>query len=311
MVKIAEEWLNSCAGCEIALLNIGDVLVDLLPSLEFVHIPVLIDKKYFGQAGEDTGNPLDIPEAVVGIVSGSVRTSEHLEVLKKMRERTQILIAMGTCATNGGIPALGNMYSLEEIKDFMYRESPTTNPGPDPDFTKYHIPSCHPTVTALDEHVKIDLKLPGCPPHPDWIAAAILSLLEGTVLKLPERSVCDTCPTQRESKKAVGDLKRVLDTPEFDPAKPIDQMRCLLEQGFMCLGPVTKAGCAGMTAASPRCIATRMPCRGCYGPVREGAIPLVDYIGALASVGYDPAKMIDRRGFLNRFNGAHGVSIKL
>jgi F420-non-reducing hydrogenase small subunit len=54
-----------------------------------------------------------------------------------------------------------------------------------------------------------------------------------------------------------------------------------------------------------------MPCRGCYGPVREGAIPLVDYIGALASVGYDPSKMIDRRGFLNRFNGAHGVSIKL
>lgn len=311
MVKIAEEWLNSCAGCEIALLNIGDVLVDLLPSLEFVHIPVLIDKKYFGQAGEDTGKPLDIPEAVVGIITGGVRNSEHLEVLKKMRERCQILIAMGTCATDGGIPALGNMYSLQEIKDFMYRESPTTNPGPDPNPAVSHIPTCLPTVTALDEHVKIDIKLPGCPPHPDWIAAAILSLLEGKALKLPERSVCDTCPTMRESKKGLGDLKRVLDTPEFDPEKPIDQMRCLLEQGFMCLGPVTKAGCAGMTGQAPRCISARMPCRGCYGPVREGAIPLVDYIGALASVGYDPSKMIDRRGFLNRFNGAHGVSIKL
>lgn len=311
MVKIAEEWLNSCSGCEIALLNIGDVLIDLLPSLEFVHIPVLIDKKYYGQAGEFTDKHLDIPEAVVGIITGSVRNSEHLEVLEKMRERCQILIAMGTCATNGGIPALGNMYTLQEIKDFMYRESPTTDPGPDPDPSVSHIPTCHPTVTALDEHVKIDIKLPGCPPHPDWIAAAILSLLEGKALKLPERSVCDTCPTIRESKKGLGDLKRILDMPEFDPEKPLDQMRCLLEQGFMCLGPVTKAGCAGMNTGAPRCISTRMPCRGCYGPVREGAIPLVDYIGALASVGYDPAKMIDRRGFLNRFNGAHGISIKL
>ncbi len=309
MVTIAEEWLNSCSGCEIALLNIGDVLVDLLPKLEFVHIPVLIDKKYFGQTGE--GKELEIPEAVVGIVTGSVRHSEHLEVLQKMRKSCQILVAMGTCATDGGIPALGNMYSLQEIKDFMYRESPTTVPGPDPDSSKYHIPTCHETVTALDEHVKVDIKLPGCPPHPDWIAAAILALLEGTPLNLPQRSVCDTCPTIRERKKGLDDIKRVLEKPEFDPNKPVDNMRCLLEQGFMCLGPVTRAGCSGMTGTAPRCISARMPCRGCYGPVRDGALPIIDYIGALASVGYDPSKMIDRRGYLSRFNGAHSVLKKL
>ncbi len=310
MVKIAEEWLNSCSGCEIAILNIGDVLVDLLPQLEFVHIPVLIDKKYYGQTGENS--KLDIPEAVVGIVSGGVRNSEHLEVLEKMRERCQILIALGTCATDGGIPALGNMYSLKEIKDFMYRESPTTDPGPDPDFKTYHIPEAFETVTALDEHVKVDIKLPGCPPHPDWITAAVLALLDGkTELKLPERSVCDTCPTIRQSKKCAGDLKRILEPPEFDPDKPVDEMRCLLEQGFMCLGPVTRAGCSGMTGTAPRCIATRVPCRGCYGPVKDGALPIIDYVGALSTVGYDPRKMIDRRGFLCRFNGAHSVLRKL
>lgn len=310
MVKIAEEWLNSCSGCEIAILNIGDVLVDLLPSLEFVHIPVLIDKKYYGQTGE--GTELDIPEAVVGIVSGGVKNEEHLEVLKKMREQTQILIALGTCATDGGIPALANMYSNQEIRDFSYRESPTTVDGPDPDYKNNHIPAMLDKCSALDEHVQVDLKLPGCPPHPDWIAAAVLSLLdEKNVLTLPEKSVCDTCPTIRERKKSMGDIKRMLETPEFDPEKPISDMRCLLEQGFMCLGPVTKAGCSGMSGTAPRCISTRVPCRGCYGPVREDRLPLVDYVGALATVGYDPARVPDRRGYLCRFSGAHGVLKKL
>jgi F420-non-reducing hydrogenase small subunit len=194
----------------------------------------------------------------------------------------------------------------------MYRESPSTEPGPDPDPDTYHIPRCFEGVTALDEHVKVDIKLPGCPPHPDWIAAAVLALLDGnTELKLPERSVCDTCPTIRERKKSMGDIKRVLETPEFDPAKGVDEMRCLLEQGFLCLGPVTRAGCSGMTGTSPRCLATRMPCRGCYGPLREDALPIVDYIGALSSVGYEAQNMPDRRGYLSRFNGAHSVLKKI
>ena len=310
MVKVAEEWLNSCSGCEIALLNIGDVLVDLLPSLEFVHIPVLIDKKYYGQTGEE--KELSIPEHVVGIVSGGVKNTEHLEVLKEMRKKSQILIALGTCATDGGIPALANMYGNDAIRDFSYRESPTTVPGPDPDTKNNHIPDMLENCDALDQHVKVDIKVPGCPPHPDWIAAAILALLDGkTELNLPQRSVCDTCPTIRESKKGLGDIKRMLETPEFDPEKPVNEMRCLLEQGFMCLGPVTRAGCSGMTGTAPRCIAARMPCRGCYGPIREESKPMMDYIGALASVGYDPARIPDRRGYLGRFSGAHGTLKKL
>ncbi|EPR36341.1 NADH ubiquinone oxidoreductase 20 kDa subunit [Desulfovibrio sp. X2] len=306
MARIIEEWLNSCSGCEIAILNIGDVLVDLLPSLQFVHIPVLIDKKYYGQTGE--GKTLEIPEADVAIVSGGVKNEEHLEVLEMCRKRANILVALGTCATDGGIPALGNMYGNQAIRDFSYRESPTTVPGPDPDTETYHIPAMLENCGALDDHVKVDIKLPGCPPHPDWIAAAVLALLDGKPenLKLPERSVCDTCPTIRERKKG-GELKRMLQTPEFDPEKPVSEMRCLLEQGFMCLGPVTRAGCSGLKGEAPRCISTRMPCRGCYGPIKEDSKPLMDYVGALASVGYDPARMLDRKGFLCRFNGAHGV----
>jgi F420-non-reducing hydrogenase small subunit len=311
MVKIAEEWLNSCSGCEIAILNIGDALVDLLPQLEFTHIPVLIDKKYYGQTGEE--KELSIPKSVVGIVSGGVKNEEHLEVLQAMRESCDILVALGTCATDGGIPALLNMYSNEDLCQFYYHDSPTTDDiGVRPNPDKYHIPHMLDTCSALDEHVTVDIKLPGCPPHPEWIAAAILALLDGkTEFAMPERSVCDVCPTQRERKKAKGDLKRMLETPEFDAEKPVSDMRCLLEQGFMCLGPVTKAGCGGMQARTPRCLATRMPCRGCFGPIRDSALPLIDYVGALASVGYEPAKMPDRRGFLGRFAGGHGVLKKL
>jgi F420-non-reducing hydrogenase small subunit len=312
MVKVAEEWLNSCSGCEIAILNIGDALIDLLPSLEFVHIPVLIDKKYYGQTGE--GKHLEIPKAVVGIVSGGVKNSEHLEVLHKMRESCDILIALGTCATDGGLPALANMYTNDEIREFSYHDSPTTvDKGVRPNPDKFNIPHMLERCTALDEHVKVDIKIPGCPPHPEWIAGAVLALLDGkTEFKLPERSVCDVCPTKRERKKSEGGvLKRMLETPEFDPEKPVSDMRCLLEQGFMCLGPVTRAGCGGMQARTPRCISARVPCRGCYGPVRESALPLIDYVGALASVGYDPAKMPDRRGFLARFSGGHGVLKKI
>ncbi len=67
MAKVAEEWLNICGGCEVAILDLGEKLLDLLPSLEFVHMPVLMDHKYFGQVGEK--NEMEIPEADVGIDS--------------------------------------------------------------------------------------------------------------------------------------------------------------------------------------------------------------------------------------------------
>ena len=84
-VKVASEWLNSCSGCEIAILNLGETLLAVLPQLEFVHIPVLMDHKYFGQTGEGDTHHLEIPPAVVGLISGGIRNQEHLEVAEAMR----------------------------------------------------------------------------------------------------------------------------------------------------------------------------------------------------------------------------------
>ena len=107
-VTTALEWLSSCSGCEIAILNIGEALVPIITEhLDIVHAPVIMDHKYYGQCGDEGAN-LDIPAAVVGIVTGGVSNAEHLEVLREMRKKCQVLIALGTCATQGGIPALMN-----------------------------------------------------------------------------------------------------------------------------------------------------------------------------------------------------------
>jgi F420-non-reducing hydrogenase small subunit len=278
-VKVAEEWLNACSGCEISILNTGDALLDLLPELNFVHIPVLIDHKYFGQTGQ--GKSIEIPEADVGIVSGGVRNEENKHILEEMRKKTKILIALGSCAAQGGIPAQANMFTKDEVFEQIFRNSPSTDAA-------------------------LDVTIPGCPPHPDWIADAITALLKGeTAWSLPERSVCDTCPVIREEKSAGGPVKRCFENLDFDPEQGLDKMRCINEQGMLCNGPVTLAGCAGKTGV-PRCIQARTPCRGCFGPIRKGARPMVDMMGAMTSVGLDPKTVVDRRAIMNRYIGGHG-----
>ncbi|MDL1957117.1 MAG: methyl viologen-reducing hydrogenase [Candidatus Desulfofervidus auxilii] len=289
-LKVVEEFLNACSGCELSILNMGETWVDVLKELEFVHMPLLIDNKYFGQTGE--GTQIEIPEADIAIVSGSVRNEEQKQVLEEIRKKCKILIALGTCATNGGIPALANMWSKEEILNSIY-----VNPPKD-------VPAWLDRVYALDEIVKVDIYVPGCPPHAKNIADAITALIKGETWSLPERSVCDSCPLKREKKASSGTVKRSLENLEFDPEKPLDEMRCIMEQGFLCLGPVTKAGCRGDSDA-PRCIRARIGCRGCFGPIRKGAKPMVEMMTAWSSIGLNAQAVPDRRALLNRFIGAH------
>ena len=129
-VKVAEEWLNICGGCEVSILDIGEPLLDLLPQLEFVHMPVLMDHKYFGQTGE--GTELEIPEADVGIISGGVRNEKEQHVAEAMRKSCKTLIALGSCACFGGIPAMANMFTLEDLYEKVYRDSKTTESAETP-----------------------------------------------------------------------------------------------------------------------------------------------------------------------------------
>jgi len=301
MVKVAEEWLNICGGCEVAILDLGEKLLDLLPSLEFVHMPVLMDHKYFGQTGEKS--ELEIPEADVGMISGGIRNEKERHVAEEMRKKCKTLIALGSCACYGGIPALANMYNLDDLLEKVYRDSVTTESADTP---SEDIPPLTDMVYAVDEVVDVDLYIPGCPMNPVIILEALTCLLEGKPFELPEKSVCDDCPTVRKEKSDVG-LRRPLQDAEFTPGE-YDTLKCFNEQGILCLGPVTRSGCGkhlnGEEQVVPRCVKGFMPCRGCFGPIRKDARPLVDMLTALSSIGIDAKLIDDRRALLNRYIGA-------
>jgi len=297
-VRVAEEWLATCGGCEVTVLDIGEPLLDLLPSLQFVHMPVIMDHKYYGQKG---GEEFHIPEAEVGIISGGIRNEENRKVAEEMRKRVNTLVAIGSCANFGGIPALGNMFTIQQIFDRVYRNTKSTDAADTP---AAEIPPLTDRVYAVSEVVKVDVGLPGCPTTPEMVAEALTALLQGQAFSIPERSVCDECPTKRE-KKAVGSIKRPLEPVEFAQGQAIDTVRCFMEQGYLCLGPVTRAGCGG-SEKTPRCVKAHMTCRGCFGPIRAGANPMVDMMSALSSVGLKPQDIADRMATFNRFIGVVG-----
>ena len=308
-VKVAEEWLNICGGCEVSILDIGEPLLDLLPSLEFVHMPVLMDHKYHGQTGEGDPHKIDIPAADVGIISGGVRNEKEKQVALEMRDKCKTLISLGSCACFGGIPAMANMWSLADLFDKVYKDSKSTEKSETP---KENLPPLLDRVYAVDEVVKVDVTIPGCPPSPDWIKEALVCLLTGKPFVMPEKSVCDECPTKREKKASGGQIKRPLEGMQFKQDAPWEETRCYMEQGYLCLGPVTKAGCAGMTTEEgevkvPRCIKGYMTCRGCFGPVKKGSNPLVDMMGAISSIGLNAQQVSDRRALLSRYVGGHGM----
>jgi len=295
--RLAQEWFAICGGCEVTILDIGEPLLDLLEKVQIVHMPVLMDHKLFGQTGEKA--EMEIPEAEVGLISGGIRNEENKLLAQEMRRKCKTLIALGSCACYGGVPALANTYSTEELLTKVYRESISTEAD---GFPCEEVPQLTDRVYAVSEVVPIDMMLPGCPTTPEMVAGALTALLEGRPFPLATKSVCDECPTIRE-KKSVGVLKRRLDAPEFTPGRPLSEMRCLMEQGFLCLGPATRAGCGG-SQGTPRCIRAYMTCEGCFGPLSEKANPMVDMMGALSTIGLDPKQIPDRSATFNRFAGA-------
>jgi len=300
-VRVSSEWLNSCSGCEISIIDMGERLLDVLQVADIVHLPALVDSKYFGQLGDQ--KHLSLPEADVGLISGGIRNEEHLEVALEMRKKCKLIIALGTCATHGGIPSLANSWTPAEMMERVYSTETTDRPAAYP---AEGVPPLLESCYAVDEKIKVDIYLPGCPPHPDQVFNALVALVKGQPLNLPIKSVCDTCPTVRKGKGELKQVRRFLQAPHYQAAdEPLNQMRCLLEQGLLCMGPVTRAGCGG-DAVTPRCISARVPCRGCSGPVRHEGNQLLDMLNALASNGID-IKSIPNRPLLLRFSGAHSL----
>jgi F420-non-reducing hydrogenase small subunit len=134
-----------------------------------------------------------------------------------------------------------------------------------------HLPGVLPTNLPVHEIVKVDYAIPGCPPERDEVASVLGALLKGRTPQLSQKNVCDECEKKRKGKLEMK-LKRITE-------KPADPERCLLEQGFVCMGPATRAGCHA------KCLAARMPCEGCRGPADEKYDQGVAMLDALTSAG--------------------------
>ncbi len=170
-VKVATDWLAGCAGCHMSLLDVDERIVKLLEVVDFTSSPVT-DLKHPPKDG-----------VTVGILEGAISNTHNVEVARQMRERCQVLVAMGDCATFGGIVAMRNLVGTGPALKHAYVESETTVDGAIPDSQELGRPLQ--MVTGVDKVVKVDVFVPGCPPSADALFFALSELLAGRKPVLP------------------------------------------------------------------------------------------------------------------------------
>ena len=276
-LKFAFYWAASCGGCEIAVLDIDEKILDVVQIADIVFWPVAMDIKY-----KDVEN---MPDKYIDVCffNGAIRTEEQEYMAKLLRQKSKILIAYGACSYIGGIPGLANLSNKQEIFEKAYIQTfSTNNPNKVLPRTRVKVPEgelelpdFYDTVMTLDQTVEVDYYVPGCPPAVERTLYALEVIAKGELppkgsVLAPLKSVCDECPKKKEEKK----ISRIYRPYEITP----DPEKCLLEQGIICMGPATRGGCGA------RCLKANMPCTGCGGPCPNASEQGAAMISALASI---------------------------
>lgn len=192
--RVAVHKFSSCDGCQLALLNLGEDLLTLAERVDLVH---------FAEAGTlDPDTDID-----VAFVEGSVSTPEDIERIQHIRQHSRVLIAIGACATAGGIQALRNGPHSEGWIAQIYAHPEAI--------------SSLQCSTPIASHVKVDFELWGCPVNSQQILAVINSLLLGVAPHDNADKVCTECKRRN--------------------------LTCVMvSHGVPCMGPVTRAGCGAL-----------------------------------------------------------------
>jgi F420-non-reducing hydrogenase small subunit len=276
-LKIGFYWASTCGGCEVAVLDINEKILDALKVADIVFWPVAMDVKYKDiEAMDDKG-------VDVCFFNGSIRNEENEHLAKLLRGKARILISFGSCACSGGVPGLANLHKRRTVFEKVYGESVSTkNPHnlfPTTRFEvkegKLTLPEFYDTVKTLDQVVNVDFYLPGCPPPVDLIINALQSFASGKYPKkgsvlAPDVSICESCKRVKGNKN-IANLVRFHETT-------LDPKKCFLDQGIICMGPATRSGCG------EPCLNANMPCSGCMGPTPGASDQGAAMIGALSSI---------------------------
>jgi len=213
--KVAFFDFSSCEGCQLSVANLEEEIIDLIDVVDVVS---------FREVMKEHADTYDI-----AIVEGSICRPIDEKRLKKIRKNAKILIALGACAHLGGVQRLSNQWSPEENKDEVYSDAKSTDiSDKNPYFEKPH-------HRALDEIVKVDYVIPGCPIDKHEFVKVVSALVHGKKPPIPDYPVCVEC------KKA--------------------ENVCLFTIGKFCMGPIARAGCGAI------CPTYGNECEACRGYV--------------------------------------------
>ncbi len=283
-IKIAQYWGAGCGGCDVALLDIDAKILDVHAIAEVVFWPIGFD----GKIHEIEKMP--DKSITVSFYNGAIRNSENEHIAKVLREKSVVMIAFGSCACFGGTPGLANVTNKKEIFETVYKNTPSTD---NPDFVtpqphlktkegELELPDFWDSVKTLDEVVDVDYFMPGCPPTVNLIATAVDAVASHVTKGTPlppkgaviasDKTLCDECKRERVEKGRRID--KIYQAYEIKP----DPKKCLLDQGIICIGPATRAGCGAM------CPSAAMPCRGCMGPTKGVTDQGSSMLSALSSL---------------------------
>ena len=278
--KVAICWLGGCGGCDEAVVDLNEAILQVTSAVDVIFWPVALDFKYHHLDALKEG------EIVLSMINGHIRNSEQEEVARLLREKSQLVLSFGSCACFGGTPGMANFRTKEDIFNWVYRDAPTVvnpkgnypQPSSKADGKELTLPEFYEQVFALNQIIDVDYYLPGCPPPPDLVANAVNAVLEGKLppkgsTLAPHKALCDTCRLNesKPAKISIKDIKRIHEVE----ARPDT---CFLAQGILCMGIATRGGCG------ESCININMPCRGCFGPVEGVEDAGAKFISTLAAM---------------------------
>lgn len=161
-VRVATVWLDGCSGCHMSLLDIDEAIEAIAKKADIVYGPLVDAQKFPDQVD-------------VTLVEGAISSEEDREKAQTIRAKSKIVVALGDCAVTSNVPAMRNTVPVKTLLDRIYVEGANATPGAPVE----GVPKLLKKAVPLQEVVKVDYHLPGCPPPPKAIAYVIGELLEG------------------------------------------------------------------------------------------------------------------------------------
>ena len=198
-LKLAINWAAGCGGCDVAILDTKEKILDIAEACDIVFWPFALDHK-IEDVEKMEDNSIDLC-----LFNGAIRNSKEEYMAKLLRQKSKMMVAFGACASWGGIPSLINLRTKDGMFESSFVDNAALVDGKKvyPQTTtcvpegSLYLPEMYERVWSLDQVVDIDYKVPGCPPTPNTVWNAIALILsgdlppKGSVIGAGTKSLCE------------------------------------------------------------------------------------------------------------------------